>query len=409
MMKKMIAYIGVALLLLLGQSSFAGSAFLFQVTATGTPAQVNITLCLNGKGPLSCQNFNVLALNLSITTTIPNHVYPFAGIKINTPGYTLADLGTACAPLGNGICQFSVSDTAAKAITVKSNSVPPSPPVPQYAYITNTNVIPNTVSTCLINSTTGVLSNCSSSTSVLFNDANSIALNVASARAYITNFSSNEVTLCTIDSITKGLTNCADTVSFSSPRFITLNSAKTRAYVAGAAGVSLYSVNSGSGVLTFVQNYGIGDANGIALNPAGTLAYVVLSNDTVQLCAIDGASGELITPCTSTGSGFDGAQRITLNSIGTFAYVTNSGTQNITVCSVDSNSGNLSSCSGTANGVFGGFANMAVNSSNTNAYVPDTFSPNLVSLCSINSNGTLSGCTNSGGTNFNGPKGVALG
>jgi DNA-binding beta-propeller fold protein YncE len=182
----------------------------------------------------------------------------------------------------------------------------------------------------------------------------------------------------------------------------------TRAYVAGGAGVSLYSANSGSGELTFVQNYSTGDASGIALNPAGTLAYVVLSNDTVLLCAIDGASGGLITPCTSTGSEFDGAQRITLNSIGTFAYVTNIGSQNITVCSVDSSSGNLSNCSRTAEGVFDGFANMAVNWSNTKAYVPNSGS-DLVSLCSINANGTLSGCTNSGGTNFNGPKGVALG
>lgn len=403
MIKRLLMALGTGLVLL-AQSTFAGSGPLFQVTATGAPAQVSITLCLNAKGPLSCQNFSVSALNLTITTTIPNHVYPLAGIKINTPGYTLADLGAACTPMSNGMCQFSVSDTLAKAIAVGSNSVP------QYAYVTNTNDTPNSVSSCLINRTTGVLSGCGSSISVpLFNDSNSIALNLASAHAYITNFSSSSVTLCTIDGITGGLTGCANTASFANPRFITLNSAMTRAYVAGAAGVSLYSVNSGSGELTFVSNYNIGDANGIALNPAGTLAYVVLSDDTVQRCAIDGASGGVITPCTSTGSGFDGAQRITLNSVGTFAYVTNSGSQDITVCSVYSNSGNLSNCSRTAQGVFGGFANMAVNWSNTKAYVPDTFSPTLVSLCSINANGTLSGCTNSGGTNFNGPKGVALG
>lgn len=389
-------------LVLLAQSTFAGSGALFQVTATGTPAQVNITLCLNAKGPSSCQNFTVSALNLTITTTIPNHVYPLAGIKINTPGYTLADVGTACTPLDNGMCQFSVGDTAAKAIAVSSNSVP------QYAYVTNVNDTPNSVSNCLINSATGVLSGCGISTSVFFNDSTSIALNLASARAYITNFGSSKVTLCTIDSITGGLTGCANAASFVNPRFMTLNSAMTHAYVAGNAGVALYSVNSGSGELTFVSSYNIGDANGIALNPAGTLAYVVLSDDTVQRCAIDGASGELITPCTSTGSGFDGAQRITLNSVGTFAYVTNAGSQNITVCSVDSSSGNLNNCSSTAEGVFGGFANMAVNWSNTKAYVPDTFSPNLVSLCSINANGTLSGCTNSGDTDFNGPKGIAL-
>ncbi len=403
MIKRLLMTFGMGLVLL-AQSTFAGSGALFQVTAIGRPAQVSITLCLNAKGPLSCQNFTVSALNLMITTTIPNHVYPLAGIKINTPGYTLADLGVTCTPISNGMCQFSVSDTVAKAIAVNSNRVP------QYAYVTNSNDTPNSVSNCVINSTTGVLSSCVSSTSVpLFNDSNSIALNLASARAYITNFGSSSVTLCAINSITGGLTGCVNTASFANPRFITLSLAMKRAYVVGGAGVSLYSVNSGSGGLTFVSNYNIGDANGIALNRAGTLAYVVLSDDTVQRCAIDRATGGLITPCSSTGSGFDGAQRITLNSVGTFAYVTNSGSQDITVCSVNSSTGYLSNCIRTAQGVFGGFANMAVNWSNTKAYVPDTFSPNLVSVCSINANGTLSGCINSGGTNFNGPKGVALG
>lgn len=407
-MKWIVARLVVSLFLMLSQTAFASPAPLFRVTASGAPANFSIKLCLNAKGPLSCQNFTVSALNLIITTTIPNHVYPLAGIQINTPGYTLTALGAACTAMSNGMCQFSVGDTTAKAIAVSSDSVP------QYAYVTNNNDSPNTVSNCLINSTTGVLSDCGSSTSSLFDDANSIALNLAFARAYITNFHSSKVTLCAIDSTIGTLTDCADTAIFSSPRFITLNSAMTRAYVAGGMGVSLYSVNSGSGALTSVQNYSIGDANGIALNPAGTVAYVVLSNDTVQLCAIDGTSGRLITPCTSTGTGstspvFNGAQRITLNSIGTLAYVTNSGSQDITVCAIDSSSGNLINCSRTAQGVFDGFANMAVNWSNTQAYVPNTFSPNLVSICSINANGTLSGCTNSGDTNFNGPKGVAVG
>lgn len=400
-MKWIFVRLSVALFLMLSQTQFVNATPLFRVTASGVPANFSTKLCLNAKGSLSCQNFTVSALNLMITTTIPNHAYPRAGIQINTPGYTLADVGAACTSLSNGMCQFSVGDTAAKAIAVSSNSVP------QYAYVTNANT--NTVSNCLINSNTGVLSGCGSSTSVLFNDPNSIALNLTSARAYITNFNASQVTLCTIDSITGGLTGCANTVGFGNPRFITLNSTMTRAYVAGGAGVSLYSVNSDSGALTLVQNYTTGDANGIALNSAGTLAYVVLSDDTVQLCAIDGTTGGLNLPCTSTGSGFNGAQRITLNSVGTFAYVANSGTQDITVCSVNSSSGHLSNCSTTAQGVFGGFANMAVNWSNTKAYVPDTFSPNLVSLCSINANGTLSGCINSGGTNFDGPKGVALG
>jgi hypothetical protein len=94
------------------QTIFAGA--LFNVTASGQPAQVSVTVCLNGKGPISCQTYNVAALNLSITTTIPGHNYPDAGIKINTPGYQ----PTNCTLNSNGYCLFSVSSTQPVSIPV---------------------------------------------------------------------------------------------------------------------------------------------------------------------------------------------------------------------------------------------------------------------------------------------------
>ncbi|WP_058478734.1 hypothetical protein [Legionella steigerwaltii] len=54
---------------------------------------------------------------------MPNHVYLSAGIKINTPGYKIADLGVVCKPIPNGYCLFSVSDKTPKAITLlKTNA-----------------------------------------------------------------------------------------------------------------------------------------------------------------------------------------------------------------------------------------------------------------------------------------------
>ncbi len=57
--------------------------------------------------------FNVASSGsaLSINTTIPHHTYPFAGIRINTKGYSLTGIGTQCSNAGNGFCLFSVSDT----------------------------------------------------------------------------------------------------------------------------------------------------------------------------------------------------------------------------------------------------------------------------------------------------------
>lgn len=106
--------------LLISQLDFAYSGTLFDISATGgAPGSISINLCLNAKGPISCQNYVVDNLNLSIKTTIPNHVYSSAGIKINTPGYKL----TGCNLISNGYCVFSVSSSSATniAITINDN------------------------------------------------------------------------------------------------------------------------------------------------------------------------------------------------------------------------------------------------------------------------------------------------
>jgi hypothetical protein len=122
MLKKILAHLGMALLLLFGQSVYAGSGLLFNVASSGAPGNVSINLCLNGNGPLSCQNFNVSALTLTISPTVPNHVYPAIGIKINTPGYSLANLGIACTPITNGYCLFSASQAAPKTLIIKPSN-----------------------------------------------------------------------------------------------------------------------------------------------------------------------------------------------------------------------------------------------------------------------------------------------
>lgn len=91
----------------------ASPGFLFSISESGLPAPVSIILCLNGNGPLSCQNYEVSAADLQITATV-NHMYPAAGIKILTPGYK----PSGCTPIANGYCLFSVSNTQAAMISV---------------------------------------------------------------------------------------------------------------------------------------------------------------------------------------------------------------------------------------------------------------------------------------------------
>ena len=104
-----------AIFLFISQASAVYSGALFNITATGgAPGAISLVLCLNGKGPLSCQNYTVENINLSILTTIPNHNYASAGIKINTPGYKIS----GCTMIDNGYCLFSVNNTSAASITL---------------------------------------------------------------------------------------------------------------------------------------------------------------------------------------------------------------------------------------------------------------------------------------------------
>lgn len=118
-LKRILISLSTLCIFLLNQTTAASSGLFFNIAATGSLSNVSITLCLNGKGPLSCQNYEVSALSLGISTTIPNRVYPTAGIKVNTPGYSL----TGCTPNNNGYCLFSTSNTVPTNITLTGNVI----------------------------------------------------------------------------------------------------------------------------------------------------------------------------------------------------------------------------------------------------------------------------------------------
>lgn len=102
------------------ESCYANTGLFFDVSATGSTNPLSIKLALDGRGPITCQNYHINALNLIINTIIPNHTYPFAGIKIDTPGYRIAGR----TPLSNGFYLFSVSDTSPASLLI----IPPNPP-----------------------------------------------------------------------------------------------------------------------------------------------------------------------------------------------------------------------------------------------------------------------------------------
>ena len=110
-MKQILNLIG--LLMVLSQAGWCDTGNSFKITGSGTATTLDIVLCLNGKGPLSCQNYTVTRRTLSILSIRPSHTYPSAGIKITTPGYA----PSGCTLYSNGYCLFPVSDTTAAVIT----------------------------------------------------------------------------------------------------------------------------------------------------------------------------------------------------------------------------------------------------------------------------------------------------
>ena len=113
----------VLLFSFLCNTAFAASGNLFKVTSSGGDA-VNITLCLNinGKFPISCQNYNTQAGTLSINTTIPNHTYNYAGIRVNTPGFKVVT--SRLRVTGSGFTWIgTVSQTTAAVVTLVAASL----------------------------------------------------------------------------------------------------------------------------------------------------------------------------------------------------------------------------------------------------------------------------------------------
>ena len=117
-MKRLIHYLFIATLVLLSSLVNAKTGLLFKIAQSGASASADVILCLNGKGPLSCQIYHVTAQSLQIRSTA-NHLYPAVGIKVLTPGYR----ATGCEVYSKtGYCLFAVNGQTSTPITLNSNT-----------------------------------------------------------------------------------------------------------------------------------------------------------------------------------------------------------------------------------------------------------------------------------------------
>lgn len=87
---------------------------LFNIKSTPSNNIVSVaTLCLNARSkPVSCQFYAFTGYTITLNTTIPNHTYPYAGIKLDNSPYVIgvSNQGPQCQLQNNGYCIFPVSN-----------------------------------------------------------------------------------------------------------------------------------------------------------------------------------------------------------------------------------------------------------------------------------------------------------
>lgn len=395
------------LLLLFSKTGFTATGAFFNVASSGT--------------------------SVTITTTVPNHTYPNAGIKIDSSGYSLSG---GCASYNNGYCLFSVSNTSPKTLTISGPSTKKlditlclngkGPLTCQnysvrenFAYIVSQNN--NIIFLCSVNSNTGMLSNCINSGASNLSTPVDIVLNPLGTFAYITNAGNDTVVKCTINPNTKGLSGCAATPTDGSesnlgePIGITLNSTGTIAYTTNAQANAVFcTINSNTGTLNNCQPTGsnVYAPFGISLNSTNTLAYIGnFQNAGITVCSINQTTGAL-NSCLfePVGDGFITAIiGATLNSANTLAYISASAAPGfILLSTINPQTGSLGPAQPTA-GPFNNNTLITLNLPETLIYIPIT-GDNSVSICMVTpKTGVLSGCIDSGvGGIFGSPTSIAL-
>jgi hypothetical protein len=416
-MKRIFIKVGIALAMLGCQSSFADDkGLLFNVASIGT--------------------------SLAINTTIPHHTYPAAGIKINTPGYTLAGAGTECTPIGNGYCLFPVSDTQTKNISIAGSAgnlnitlcLNGSGPlscqnydnltvqsIAKFAYVANFSN--PSVAVCTLNQSNGVVESCQDAggDSVLNGiDAQGIVLNKTGTYAYITAESGNSVYQCAIDQATRLFTSCSATTITSpagySPLYgmITLNPANTIAYVVDYHGSPsrvlacplVGNIISGTCIDTGATLNA--ESAQITVNNTGTVAYIAnYVSGGVEVCNIN-AAGTVFSGCIDktggSGISFNEVGGVALNADQTIIYVSDYGAGKIYGCSTTSNGGGTFNSCFLARTAPSQSWGITVNELNTVAYYAD-YDASLYA-CPILANGTFPICSIN--TTLSGPVDVTL-
>lgn len=247
--------------------------------------------------------------------------------------------------------------TTPNAVTVSPNGL--------LAYVANGGS--NNVSAYTINTTTGVLTAVAGSPFATGTTPSAVTVSPNGVFLFVTNGGSNNVSAYTINTTTGALAPVPGSPfpAGTTPSAVTVSPNGSFAYVTnqGSNDVSAYTIDTVTGVLTAL---GGGTGNpfaagttpvGITITPNGSFVYVANSgSNNISAYTLNVGTGALTALAGGTGNPFPAGTSptgITLTPTGSFVYVANSGSNNVSAYSMDAGTGALTALAGGTGNPFG--------------------------------------------------------
>jgi 6-phosphogluconolactonase len=377
------------------------------------PAGEQFVDSVNNVLTLSGLNFEASSVVRWNGTALPTTLYPNSMDEILTaqvPASDIATAGTAAVTVfnpgpGGGTSNSLTFTTTTGSANPQSVAVNPAG---NFAYVASQGCsggVGGFVSMYTINPTTGALT--SIGPPVTTNDVgtDSVTIDPLGKFAYVANEglydTDGSVSAYSIDPTTGVLTSTSGGISGNSPEFccftaVAVHPSDKFAYVANGdstpRSVSMYTINSASGALTHFGTIAAeGFPTSVVVDPSGQFVYVAAETDSgipgagsVSMYAINATTGALTslgTIATGTMIAESSSNSIVVDPTGAFAYVTNSGSNNVSEYSINATTGVL-----TSSGLIDAGTtplSVAVDPTGKFAYVTN-FNSNDVSMYTIN-------------------------
>jgi 6-phosphogluconolactonase (cycloisomerase 2 family) len=211
------------------------------------------------------------------------------------------------------------------------------PMVSMVAYATNGGS--NDVSAYVINTTTGALTSVGAAVPAGTNPV-AVTVEPSGRFAYVANRDSNNISAYAIDPATGALTAIGTAATGTGPSSISVPATGKFVFVSNLfdKNAGAYSINAATGALTAISADVLA-GRFVTLDPLGRFVFVVNENDTVTTYALDGATGSLKLPVTTSTASHSSA--LGVDPTGKFAYLGNSSSHELTAYAINPTTGAL--------------------------------------------------------------------